>query len=316
MVCPPQLTSQGGAGYGLGDRSPGWKKGGVSNQSEHPDQWGSGALTADLVLNNVAFYKPVTRSEEGSGDDASPINRVLFQKPTPWPTATPGQHAAFLALGKKVGLGDQPRVSYYSRALNFLDVQGDVDRTTYEELKPGSSGSCQPAPPPGDFCKADFVWAQRELRTELGYVVKVETYVHLLSRPYKGAGAGLWSSFNKVVQDVNNSTFNERSAQVTAIASAVINAVLDSAHAIKSIERAATVVAAAYRLALELADTGSESSDEPFDVQAAELGSKLTQRLNDAESEMSNSLAQHRRRRLRQAEDGRSMRQHAAGVHR
>lgn len=257
---------------------PGWQKGGVSLESDHPDQQGSGALSADLALNNAVLYSPVQDSTIRD-EAASPVNKVVFQSHTPWPKATEGQQAAFSALGIQVGLGGDPRAQYYSGSrdnADWVELQRLIDKQHYEDIHPT----------PSSYTAADFAWAKTELDTEIGYVVHVNSYMGALSAPYRGASSAMWATFGQVVDAVNSSTSNGTSAKVTAIASSVINAVLEAAHSIPVVSHVAAVVAGAYHLALEISNTLSEPSDEPFSTQAADLGKELQTRLDDAQAEL------------------------------
>jgi hypothetical protein len=247
-------------------------------ESDHPDQPGSGALSADLALNNAAIYSPVPDSTIRD-DAASPVNKVIFQSHTPWPKATEGQQAAFSALGIQVGLGNSPREQYYSGTrdnADWVELQRLIDKQHYEDIRP----------PPTSYTAADFTWAKSELDTEIGYVVHVNSYMTALSAPYRGASSALWSTFGQVVDAVNSSTSNGESAKVTAVTTSVVNAVLEASHAIPVVGHVAGLVAGAYHLALEIANTLSQPSDEPFSTQAADLGRELQNRLDDAQTEL------------------------------
>ncbi|MGH8994990.1 MAG: hypothetical protein ACRDYB_02975 [Acidimicrobiales bacterium] len=257
---------------------PTWKTGGVSLESAHPDQWGSGALTADLVANNSGFYDPVL-PDSVQGASTSPVNKVLFQSATSWPSATTGQQAALSALGEEVGLGSNPRLQYYSSPrtdAQWGQVQRSVDQKHYQDLNPA----------PSTFSATDFDWAKKELNEEIGYVIDVNSYMNTLAAPYAGASQALWATFGQVVSTVNDSTSNGKTAAVVGFVLEVIKAALSAAKAIEPAKKAMTVVAAAYSLALAMAKSGSESSDKPFVSQAADLGRQLQTRLDDAETMM------------------------------
>jgi hypothetical protein len=257
---------------------PTWKTGGVSLESAHPEQWGSGALTADLVVNNSGFYDPVL-PDSVQGASASPVNKVLLQSATSWPSATTGQQAALSALGLEVGLGSNPRPQYYSSPrtdAQWGQVQRSVDQQHYQDL----------SPTPTAFSATDFDWAKKELNEEISYVIDVNSYMNTLAAPYKGASQALWATFGQVVSAVNDSTSNGKTAAAIGFVLEVIKAALSAAKAIEAAKKAMTVVAAAYSLALAMAKTGSDSSDKPFVSQAADLGRQLQTRLDDAETMM------------------------------
>jgi hypothetical protein len=249
-------------------------KGGVSLESDHPDQPGSGALSADLALNNAGLYSPVQDSTITDAA-ASPVNKVVFQTHKAWPKATDKQQLAFSALGTLLGLGSDPRAQYYSSTrdnADWVEVQRQLDKQKYVDTP--------------IYTSDDFDWAKTELDTEIGYVVDVNSYMGALSAPYKGASSALWSTFGQVVDAVNSSTSNGTSAKVTAIVSSVINGVLEAAHSIPGAGHVAAIVAGAYHLALEIATTATEPSDEPFSTEAANLGRELQTRLDDAQAEL------------------------------
>lgn len=257
---------------------PGWKSGGLSNQSDKPDQWGSGSLSADLVVNNQALYAPVS---PGSAADAvqSPINKVLVQAPTAWPAATRGQSLALTAVGEIVGLGSDPRAQFYSSTKSnaeWVEVQRRIEALKYSDLPSGITG----------ISPTDLEWAKSELDQEIGYVVDVNSYTQALAAPFQGASPALWSTFGQVVDAVNTGTANGNSAQVVERAAAVLSAIIDVAHVVPGAGKAADIAGAAYSLALDWAASGSEQADAPFSTQAAQLGSVLQDRLDTAQQEI------------------------------
>jgi hypothetical protein len=249
---------------------PGWTSGGVSINSETPDQWGSGALVAELIVDNLATYTPILPSSVGD-EKSSPVNKVLVQPPTSWPVATAKEQAALSALGTIVGLGPDPRAQYYSSPRT--DAQwGQVQRTI------------DGTPTPTGVDPVNFAWAKTELNKEIGYVIDVNSYMRTVAAPYQGASTDLWSTFGQVVANVNAGTANGTSATITTAAFEVIKQALNVARAIGSVKTVMTVVASVYGAAMTMASNGGKKSDAAFAVQAGDLGREYQTRLNQTET--------------------------------
>jgi hypothetical protein len=267
---------------------PGWKTGGISKLPQDPGSWdprGSGRLETNIAVNNLARYAPFDPVDD---DEAhSPLVKVLTKQSTPWPTATAGQAAALSAIGAsdRVGLTSDPRAFYYT-AKPTEDWAADltaIDRLRYTDLGPS----------PG-FTQDDFNWAQDELHREVFWITKVNTYVNALAMPYDGASKTLWSDFQKDVSDiVNTETSNGAGAKVWAGAKAVFEGLVDlipgAGTAYKWSEGAvfaAEAIVAVYHTGVDFAELGGEPADSGFQTEAAELGKKLGDRLDEAETEI------------------------------
>jgi len=262
---------------------PGWKTGGISKLSQDPGSWGAGRMQTHIAVNNLARYAPfdpVTDDEAGS-----PLIKVLTQDPKPWPTATGTQAAAFSAISDKVGMTSDPRGFYYSAKPTeewAADLTG-IDRLRYTDL--GTS--------PG-FTEADFTWAQDELHQEVFWITKVNSYVNALAMPYEGASKTLWSDFaDDVNKIVNTQTSNGTGAKVWAGAKAVFEGLVDlipgAGAAFKWSEGAvfaAEAIVATYHAGVDIAEVAGEPADGGFESDAADLGKKLADRLDAAETEI------------------------------
>jgi hypothetical protein len=259
---------------------PGWKDGGVSNLSQDPGSWGTGRLQTNIAVNNQVRYAPF---DPATNDEThSPLVKVLTQQPTAWPAATANQAAAFSAIGKRVGLTDDPRSYYYSAPTG---ENWGADLTAINALKPGDFPSLDPA---------DFGWAQQRLSEEVFWITKVDTYTSALAEPYSDTQQTIWASFGKVIADVNNATSNGTSAKVWAGVKDVFEGMVDlipgAGSAFKWSESAvfaAESLIGAYHAAVDIAElAGGEPADSGFQVDAANLGDTLTTRLNEAEKEL------------------------------
>ncbi|MFZ0215591.1 MAG: hypothetical protein WAM30_06565, partial [Candidatus Dormiibacterota bacterium] len=216
----------------------GWKSGGISKESDHPDKAGTGNLHANLAMNNLGLYSPMTEADQLEGAD-SPITKVLEEHPTPWPTFTPGEAAAFSALSVHVKLGSDPRSQYYTKAdapAYWLALKSDIQATTYDSMK-------QPS-----FTKNEFLAAQKQLVEEVSDVYLVKQYTQDVAAPFAGASSTLWADFSYVSNAVNTDTSNGNSAEVLGLISTLVEGGLEIIPAFGgSAHMAGALVLASYR---------------------------------------------------------------------
>jgi hypothetical protein len=260
---------------------PGWKTGGLSNLSQDPGSWGAGRMQTNIAVNNLARYEPFDPAAKD--ETHSPMIKVLTQPRTPWPTATTGQDAAFSAIGDNVGMTSSPRAYYYT-AKPTEDWAADL--TAIDHLKYTDLGSS-----PG-FTQDDFNSAQDELHKEVFWITKVNAYVNGLAMPYDGASKTLWSDFaDDVSKIVSTETSNGTGAKMFAAANGIFNSLIDLIPSVglvygwseKAVLAAESIISA-YHTGTDLAELAGEPTDSGFEADAADLGKKLGDRLNEAET--------------------------------
>jgi hypothetical protein len=260
---------------------PGWPSGGVSLESANPDSWYSGDLSADIAVNNLAYYSPLTAATFDEEID-SPITKVLTQPPTPWPASSPGEAAAFSYLGTMVKLGSNPRAQYYTSTKTAADWKALVPiikSKIYGEIPPEDRST---------FTRHDFLDAQTEMATEVDDVADVVGYTASLAAPFDGASKTLWADFGAVTDAVNTNTANGKGAEVAGLVEEVISAGLELLPVFGHVAHTVgAAVLAAYKLGLAATEYAGRPADSEFSTEAAQLGSELAHRLDGTETEIS-----------------------------
>jgi hypothetical protein len=254
---------------------PGWTTGGVMSMGD-PNHFGAGALTTDLAVNNEALYAPFTTPSDDDTLSNVPLLHVLTQAPTAnWPTES---GPAMSAIGNKVGLGPDPRSQYYSSPRT--DAQWQAVANTIQGLQYGDV-------PHTGFTQADFDAAKKELRTEIGYLISVDTYINEIAMPYSGASSTLWSTYAAIVADINNETFNGAAADASANLIDMLQTGLEIIPSDVAVGKVVKFAFDGYLVGTDMANYDSVPSTEDFSITTANLGVQLADRLNAVETEIS-----------------------------
>jgi hypothetical protein len=255
---------------------PGWTDGGIAALAASPDQAGGGKLVASVAIDNSNRYAPLPDADAKDAE-ASPVTKVLTQASKAWPgSGNTAQMAALSFLGTKVDLGPNPRSQYYSSSRDGAAWQLVLAKI------PGVAYVSN-----AQYQGTDLDWARKQLTTEIGFLIELQSYLDALAKPYQTASPTLWSDFGAVVAQVDAATSNGTTAKVLGLAREVLDAALEVVPVFgKPMEKVGAVALSAYHVALAVADAGGESAGESFSVESAQLASELTNRLNAAEQEI------------------------------
>ncbi|MFN8216912.1 MAG: hypothetical protein U0R71_09985 [Solirubrobacterales bacterium] len=247
------------------------------------DTTASGPQVVDGILARGArFYQYAVQPGAAPADDpaarigSEQLIGVLEQKPTPWPDrGDPGKEAAIRYLGTQVLGTDSPRSQYWTRP---------YDAGSWEKV--AASIKALPFADGQGFNADDFAWAQAELTKEIGWLGNVYAYLGALARPFTENGLKSWAALQLVAEKVQKEVQASPGAQAKARADVIWDLALDLGGHLPIVGDVVDIGAGIYHYATGLAEVENEPADNDFSVQVRELGKRLADRLQAAQTVM------------------------------
>jgi hypothetical protein len=291
-------VARSGASYTLIGRS----KAGAGQGTEYQGE----ATTPARGMNTVALEGNFSHSSDFGYElaDSSPsrlavgtpeheagemLSETLVQEPTAWPGQDdPHQVAAVAYIGKQAFAGDDVRTQYWASGQNdtwWTQKRTDVGNVAF------------PSTPNPGFSSDELDTAKKQIQQEITWLLSVRGLTERLASPFTKGGLEKWADLNQITATVDKSVQGPDQNKAEAIAYAIFNGVREIATVIPEVGEAIGVVNQIFDTALEIssiASEGNEPADEPFEVQAAQVGSRLVSRLSTASdtltTEMTNAI--------------------------
>jgi hypothetical protein len=269
--------SNAGAGTAAGQESV------VDGTSMPPNEAGTSVAAMRGILAptgpNYAFEVQGDATVGGSPSSAAPdpsnaateLNRVLVQHPGEWPEhGERGRSLAVAYIGRAVfGTGD-PRSQYWTviyKPQTWSAYGARIDALNY------------PARGVPGFTAADLKWAKSELRTEIGWLGNVHSYLEDLAQPFSDTALKNWAAFNQISNSIRDQVGVGVDQQTIARQQAMWQGIRSFLSAIPEAGHAFHAVDAIYETVMQLAEINREPVENEFQSKADELGVKLTERL-------------------------------------
>jgi hypothetical protein len=239
----------------------------------------NGMLTRDKTyLYTPRISDPVAKATYA-------LQEVVYQPRTPWPYEDrPGVQAAIAAIGKKVGLGANPRTAYWIQPPNtaaWSSVQSTIR-------------GLDPFPPPSGgatFTEDDFTTARDQLVTEIGWLINTQTYLANLAAPFGQAGglttwANLQQTAQEVADDVPAKQSEVNAGQVLDIVGLMLNGIQWFAVDVPGYPAMMAAVSIGYSLASETSSAAQDGSTRESTIRttATQLGVEVGNQLSQSQT--------------------------------
>ena len=229
---------------------------------------GQSRLAGTLTRDKQSYYVPKMAANDDVG---GALAQLAVAEPTEWPhSSTPGEQAALRCIGTAQKLGPDPRVAYWLQT--YSDTVWLQTKQQIEKMQPADCAGVD---------ATDFTAVRDELVTEIGWLIKVHSYIDALTTPFSASGLSSFADLTAITKDVVGQVSTVQGKQVGIDGTAIFIDVLDILGEFKV--PAAGAVAGALDL---LDDLTAESNDGPtidwgerVEAASATIGQELADEL-------------------------------------